>query len=160
MEKNDRTYSPETIFIRMRLGQQFTMDGPVLDDNGRIKHKRFDFDASDRESFVHNKNLLSLFKDQHAGYEVELNTRKGQSCLVVCGRNNGWTHANHKNNHVRNVKYTYEVKWLKEGAANTSFNIFDVTGKKTVEIIKFSIEKCRDLSKLFPKLDDDDDADD
>ena len=32
MENNDRHYSTETIFIRQRLGQQFTMDRHIFDD--------------------------------------------------------------------------------------------------------------------------------
>lgn len=84
-QNNDRLYSYEEVFIRQRLGQQFTMDGTVLGKDGRISHMRFDFDAQTDNGFVHNQKLLSRFKEYYGGRNVELFSYKGECCVVCNG---------------------------------------------------------------------------
>lgn len=150
MENNDRHYSTETIFIRQRLGQQFTMEGPVLDKNGRISHRRFDFGTQTHESFVENRKLFLLFKDQFAGFNVALFSYEGQ-CRVVCQSGSSWGSG------FGDYFLDNPFQLLKEEGncqCSRALAAFDVTGMGTVEIIQVSIKKCQILATLFADLRD------
>ena len=149
MENNDRH------FIRQRLGQQFTMDGPVLDDDGRISHRRFNFgtqahecfDTQTHECFRENLKLFSLFKDQFAGLNVALYSYKGQ-CRVVCKSGSFW--GSEFCDYPFHLKAGDVYEHLRQ--SSTVFVAFDVTGMGTVEIIQLSIKKCQILATLFDDL--------
>jgi len=160
----DRNYSPETIFIRMRLGQSFTMDGPVLDKDGNISHLRIDFDANDRERFLENQKVMDRFKDQFAGFNVLLFSRKGSIdvvCYDYCTLEGPHPSLDHvfdfhlkKKSSIRpgTLGLREQISTFHELIATdektTTIHSFDQSGCGTVDIIQNTIKKCQLLAKL------------
>ena len=67
--------------VRVKLGQTYP---PEIDDDGKLKHLRFNFDArDDKDSNTHNQHILNLFEQEFKHKWVTIHSHKGTMTAYV-----------------------------------------------------------------------------
>ena len=132
LENINLKYNNIEKYVRIKLGQKYPI--PDYDEDGKIKHLRFDFA---RREMVNNKRIIDLFEEDFINKKIVIYSWKGSICAYIIS-NIAYKKYHYWECYALRLRY-YQLPYEK---------CIDVTNESTISIIIKLIEYCRNAYNI------------